>query len=373
MVACIASCEKESVKESVNTKNENITDSLNADGESLLFVIAGQSNAEGAVFLEGLTKLQQAIPLGTQNLSTLERKVAREAVSNALGIFCEVEQPCIDNPDSCPDLPFSFSTADAVIDGLMNSSINWRQINNSYQHPTINLIAANYHNSDVVVLNANGEEVDNENCTFLPEDTKISGPFLERYTEERMVPLAPGFGALADDGMLSFGPELGFGIKVSEKFPKASILKLTMGGSSLNDSWRLDGTLYKALLNETQKALLRTNARLGGFIWFQGFNDQFENIYCQSLPNKYESNLKHFMTMVRKDLNMPNLPVVIIEARNGGELPTIQRAQNAVAVVDQSISLVPSKDLSECFHYDSGSQILIGERAGNAMLELLKK
>lgn len=34
--------------------------------------------------------------------------------------------------------------------------------------------------------------------------------------------------------------------------------------------------------------------------------------------------------------------------------------------------LVVSKNLSDCFHYDSGSQIIIGERIGNAMLDLLK-
>ena len=54
----ILSCSKES--EDIGMIDEN---------DSLLFVIAGQSNAEGAVFLDGLEKLQKAIP---QNTTTLD-------------------------------------------------------------------------------------------------------------------------------------------------------------------------------------------------------------------------------------------------------------------------------------------------------------
>ena len=76
--------------------------------------------------------------------------------------------------------------------------------------------------------------------------------------------------------------------------------------------------------------------------------------------------------MCIRDRNSPELPVVIVEARSEGELKTIQIAQNNVAQADRNTSIVNSKDLSDCFHYDSGSQIIIGERIGNSMLELLK-
>lgn len=356
-------------------KDETIVNSriLQATDKPVLFVIAGQSNAEGAVFLNGLSLLQESIPVTSNGLSIEERERARAAVANSLGVFCEVEQPCINNPEACPDNPFSIKAADVVIDGLMRSSIDWRQINSSYQHPTVKLIAANYYNDRVIVLDANGEEVDNENCTFSPDNTSITGPFLERFTTENVVPLSPGFGTETEAGMLSFGPELGFGLKISEAVPNATILKVTMGGSSLNDSWRSNGTLYQAFLEETQKALITTGAKLGGFIWFQGFNDQFEDAYCEPLPSKYEANLTQFISNVKKHFSAPDLPIVIVEARNGGELPTIQQAQNTVATSDVTVSLVVSKDLSECFHYGSGSQIIIGERSAEAMLKLIEK
>lgn len=356
------------------SKTEVSQDSIGLErtDQPVLFVIAGQSNAEGAVFIEGLSHLQQVIPETIENLTTTERKRAREAVAKALGVFCEVEQPCVDNPEGCPDIPFSFSTADAVIDGLMFSSIDWRQITRVYKHPTVQLIAANYHNSNVTILNESGEEVDNENCTVSSTNTRITGPFLERYTTEQIVPLGPGFGAATENGILSFGPELGFGLKVSETIPSASILKITMGGSSLNDSWRSSGTLYQALLSETQKALKSTGSTLGGLVWFQGFNDQFEDAFCNPLPFEYEKNLKRLLTDLRNDLNHPKLPVVIVEARDGGQLPIIQQAQNTIVNSDIYTGLVVSKDLSECIHYDSGSQILIGERSAKALLELIK-
>ena len=45
---------------------------------------------------------------------------------------------------------------------------------------------------------------------------------------------------------------------------------------------------------------------LTGFVWFQGFNDQFGDS-----PGQYEENMKHFIKDVRKDLKAPNLPFVI--------------------------------------------------------------
>ncbi len=346
---------------------------LQPTDKNLLFVLAGQSNAEGAVTLDGILRLQEILPPATQTLNAFERERARTAIGNSLGLFCEVESACIDNPQNCPDSPFSFAAADAVIQGLLDSSINWRQLNANYQHPTVQLIAANYVNAGVVILNEMGEEVDNENCVFSSANTSLAGPALERYTPNLKVPLGPGFGAKMEAGSFSFGPELGFGLKISETVPLASIVKVAMGGSSLNDSWRPNGTLYQALLSETERALAATDSQLGGLIWFQGFNDQFENVYCEPLPMRYGQNLRQLITNLRADLNAPQLPIIIVEARNGGELGTIQNAQNAVAAMDANIALVPTKDLSDCFHYGAGSQLLIGERIGAAMDDLMHR
>jgi hypothetical protein len=52
---------------------------------------------------------------------------------------------------------------------------------------------------------------------------------------------------------------------------------------------------------------------LAGFLWFQGFNDQFGDA-----PAEYESNMKHFIKDVRKDLHTPKLPFVIAAIGTNG-------------------------------------------------------
>jgi alpha-galactosidase len=82
------------------------------------------------------------------------------------------------------------------------------------------------------------------------------------------------------------------------------------------------GTMFPALKG---KAL-----ELTGFVWFQGWNDQY------GAESEYESNMKHFIQDVRKDLNAPKLPFVIgVMGQNGskpatGAMLTIQKAQLAM-------------------------------------------
>lgn len=69
---------------------------------------------------------------------------------------------------------------------------------------------------------------------------------------------------------------------------------------------------------------------LAGFVWFQGWNDQY------GAENEYESNMKHFIRDVRQDLHTAKLPFVIgVMGQNGskpatGAMLTIQHAQLAM-------------------------------------------
>jgi len=140
-----------------------------------------------------------------------------------------------------------------------------------------------------------------------------------------------------------------------------------------------------------------------GFFWFQGFNDKFGDF----APTEYESNMKHFINDIRKDLNAPNLPFVIAAIGNNGSQPaegtslTVREAQMAMnnvpefngnvrafrtdLLVDKAAEkLYPTwqKNYEQWqrvgsdrpYHY-YGSAIWytrIGHAAGEAMLELLQ-
>ena len=64
---------------------------------------------------------------------------------------------------------------------------------------------------------------------------------------------------------------------------------------------------------------------LAGFVWFQGWNDQY------GAENEYASNMKHFINDVRKDLHAPKLPFVIgVMGQNGS-----QPAKGAMLIVQE--------------------------------------
>ncbi len=140
---------------------------------------------------------------------------------------------------------------------------------------------------------------------------------------------------------------------------------------------------------------------LAGFVWFQGWNDQY------GAQDEYASNMKLFIQDIRKDWQLPKLPVVIAAMGQNGSKPatgamlTIQTAQLSMndvpdfkgnvkafrtdVLVDKAAEeLYPTwqKNFEQWkvtggdrgYHY-LGSAIWfdrIGKAMGDAMLELLK-
>ena len=80
---------------------------------------------------------------------------------------------------------------------------------------------------------------------------------------------------------------------------------------------------------------------VAGFFWFQGFNDIFGDMKDPtSSSNEYESNMKHFINDVRKDLNAPKLPFVIAAIGNNGSTPATG-GMLAVRVAQMAMNDVP--------------------------------
>ncbi len=101
------------------------------------------------------------------------------------------------------------------------------------------------------------------------------------------------------------------------------------------------GSSYRNMLAEVKEtydnyetlfpALKGKKLEMAGFVWFQGWNDQYGGA-----ENEYASNMEHFIRDVRKDLGAPKLPFVIgVMGQNGskpaqGAMLTIQQAQLAM-------------------------------------------
>ncbi len=100
------------------------------------------------------------------------------------------------------------------------------------------------------------------------------------------------------------------------------------------------GSSYRNMLAEVKEVqdnyaelfpeLKGKKLEIAGFVWFQGWNDMY------GAEGEYESNMKHFIEDVRKDLDAPKLPFVIgVMGQNGskdakGAMLTIQTAQLAM-------------------------------------------
>ena len=170
--------------------------------------------------------------------------------------------------------------------------------------------------------------------------------------------LAIGYGG---DGK-KIGPEYAFGLSIAEKIDgPILIIKTSWGGKSLNYNFRppsagtyelsekekssgkveeirKNASLNWRMMNEAVHAVLDNlkdnhpeyNADAGyeiaGFVWFQGFNDQFS----PSFRDNYKANMVSFIKDVRKEYRVPNMPFVIGVLGTGVTAEKV--AGNAVSV-----------------------------------------
>jgi len=96
---------------------------------------------------------------------------------------------------------------------------------------------------------------------------------------------------------------------------------------TMDDITSVYGSSYRNMMGEITDtfenyetmfpALKGKKLEVSGFVWFQGFNDMFGNY----APAEYESNMKRFISDVRKDLKAPQLPFVIGALGQNGSAP----------------------------------------------------
>lgn len=114
----------------------------------------------------------------------------------------------------------------------------------------------------------------------------------------------------------------------NDPLPMLDEIKAGYGASYRNMLTEVHQTLDH--LGELFPELQGKTPKLTGFVWFQGWNDQY------GAEGEYESNMAHFIRDVRKDLDAPQLPFVIgVMGQNGsrpakGAMLTIQQAQLAM-------------------------------------------
>lgn len=180
-----------------------------------------------------------------------------------------------------------------------------------------------------------------------------------------------------------FGPEIGMARALAAKeFRPLAILKVAFSGTSVAKDWgpaltEPQGACYRALLAEFQAAAatareMGVSLRPRALVWVQGESDAS----AEAAP-KYEGNLAAMLGQLRKDLEAPDLILLLgVNTRFGNgknpHMPAIVAAQKSLdarlpkcAYVDTAgaETLPPSHT-----HFTSAGTLEIGERYAEALL-----
>lgn len=150
------------------------------------------------------------------------------------------------------------------------------------------------------------------------------------------------------------GPELMFAHQLDEYYDDpVLIIKTAWGGKSLAEDFRppsaggTTGEFYKMMVQKVKDVtqnlstefpdLSTSDFEIAGFVWFQGWNDGGSDAFL----NEYESNLHYLVKDIRKDLEKPNLPIVIASSGHGGYEDIndswVNSMQNIVSLAQENV------------------------------------
>ena len=220
-------------------------------------------------------------------------------------------------------------------------------------------------------------------------------------------PLRPGHGVgFQSDGAENtysnrFGVELTFAAAVQQAFPgrHIALVKYSRGGTSIAQDaaggfgcWEPDfqGTnginQYDHFPATLRHAFAETDIdgdgeldRLipAGILWMQGESDAH---YTVEIAERYQSNLRRLMDLLRAALRSDDLPVAIGRISYSTREPLswkhgeiVREAQANYVDADAAAALVTSTDAygySDPWHYDSSGYIDLGKRFAEALIGL---
>lgn len=198
------------------------------------------------------------------------------------------------------------------------------------------------------------------------------------------------------------GPELGLGHVLGDRFEEqVLILKIDLGKPSVAVDLRSPGAgtagrSYSALIKQIQDSTRAFENKFPDFL--EGSKYEFAGAILDLGENDkdakaFEKQLPVLITDLRKELQVSNLPVVILGLGQGGmsetQFSTILEAQRRVALLPdlrKSLRFVDTrkfwppenernsyrKPTFEGWYQHAGSFYAIGETAGNAMLEMME-
>ena len=317
----------------------SITSPAFADKKLKVFILAGQSNTVGHANQHTLATLYRPGDVR-------DKKLVKLVFKNDSGLSAKALQEQLERGEKIDVITGGISNEKlkALAEGPEKTAAEaeLKKLNKAYDAYTEKVISA------CVVS-------DRVHISSIADGNKRSGP------------LTVGFGG----NPTKIGPEFSFGLSMAQKLDGPILLiKTSWGGKSINYDFR-PPSAGPYTLNDKQKeaknaADIRKNAGLNwrmmneaigevlkdlkkyhpaydataghemaGFVWFQGFNDQFSDEFREN----YRDMMVHFIKDVRKEYDTPGMPFVI------GVLGTNMTKEgvdkNAVSVAQREAAKAP--------------------------------
>jgi hypothetical protein len=188
-----------------------------------------------------------------------------------------------------------------------------------------------------------------------------------------------------------FGPEVSLGRRLADAMPDSqfALIKHVQAGTAatMQDGWNPDrgaglgpGQIWIDFAAKTHEALAALDAsqlqyEVAGLIVSQGNRDIVNETGVEAA--NYEQNFMHFISGVRQEFGVPQLPVVFAQVTDNQEGTSdhddwelVRTAQETVDMEDPLATMITTDDLSrlEDLHLDSAGQTTQGQRFANAYL-----
>lgn len=202
--------------------------------------------------------------------------------------------------------------------------------------------------------------------------------------------LAPGTGGLStsNNNATLFGPEITLGRTLADDNPtrNIAIVKYAVGNTNLHTQWDPDDTgvdnLYDNFVTTVNNAIAAIppgdTFSIKGMLWMQGENDAPATVNNNANANAlaYEANLTNFISSVREEFDVPEMPFVIGQLGHLKDVPIantswaiVQSAQARVAALDPNVSMVINADLPlrDLVHYNAAGQQTLGINFARAL------
>ncbi|CAN4115160.1 unnamed protein product [Withania somnifera] len=168
------------------------------------------------------------------------------------------------------------------------------------------------------------------------------------------------------------GPGMPFANTLKRKEPNIGVIGLVpcaIGGTTITQ-WVRGSWLYNEMIRRS-KAALQGGGTIQGMLWYQGESDAVD----LEDAKLYKGRLKKFFKHVRKDLQLPTLPIVQVALATapGPFMEVIRKAQLGIKL--PNVRCVDAKGLPtgpDLLHLTTPAQVQLGQMLADAFLQTQK-